>query len=218
MLRIDLFSDVICPWCFIGKRRLERALVKRPNQEVKIQWRAFQLNPDMPHDGMPRQLYAEAKFGGAERARQIYNNICRVAKDEGLDFSFEKIDRTPNTVAAHRLISWATIHDRADTLVENLFLAYFQEGQDIGSIDILEEVTNNSGLDGAQARKYLASEQGKNEVAAETRFAHENGITGVPCFVFNRHYAVTGAQEPEAFFPLLDLDAEEKNRTTSVSY
>ena len=217
MLHIDLFSDVVCPWCFIGKRRLERAIVKRPHQKVKVQWRAFQLNPDMPRDGMLRRHYAEAKFGGTERARQIYNHICGVAKAEGLVLEFEKIQRTPNTATAHRLIHWATTQDRAGALVENLFLAYFQEGRDIGAIDILEEVTNNSGLDGTQARKYLASGQGAHEVAAETRFAYENGITGVPCFVFNRRYAVAGAQEPEAFFPLFDIDAEGAHTTVGVA-
>ena len=218
MLQIDLFSDVICPWCFIGKRRLERALAERPSQPVKIQWRAFQLNPDMPREGMLRQHYVEAKFGGPERACQILENICSVAKTEGLDFAFEKIQRTPNTVTAHRLIQWATLQNCADTLVENLFQAYFQDGQDIGSIDILEEIANNSGLNGLHARKYLASKKGESEVAAETRFAFENGITGVPCFVFNRRYAVAGAQEAEAFFPLFDLDSEKENTTVKVAY
>ena len=210
MVRIDLFSDVICPWCFIGKRRLEKAIAARPDQSVEIQWRAFQLNPDMPRDGMLRQHYVEAKFGGTDRAQQIYANIAEAGRTVGLDFAFEKIQRTPNTVKAHRLIYWATQQDLADPLVEALFRAYFFDGRDIGSIDVLSEVAAEGGLDGAAARQYLASEDGQNEVAAETRYAYENGITGVPCFIFNRRYAVAGAQEPEAFFPLFDLEPDEQ--------
>lgn len=211
MIRIDLFSDVICPWCFIGKRRLERALAARPDREVEIQWRAFQLNPDMPRDGMLRRHYVEAKFGGPERATQIYGSIRGAGAGEGLDFAFDKIQRTPNTVAAHRLINWATQQNNADPLVEALFRAYFFEGRDIGSIGALTEVAADSGLDGDAARDYLETDEGSGEVAAETRFAYENGITGVPCFIFNRRYAVAGAQEPEAFFPLFDLGPEEES-------
>ena len=208
MIRIDLFSDVVCPWCFIGKRRLERAIKARQAQPISIQWRAFQLNPDMPRDGMLRQHYVEAKFGGPERANQIYANIRNSGESEGLDFAFEKITRTPNTVTAHRLISWATTHDKADSVVEGLFRAYFFEGRDLGSIDVLAEVATENGLDGDAATEFLRSQNGFMEVAAETRYAYENGITGVPCFIFNRRYALAGAQEPEAFFPLFDLGPE----------
>ena len=209
MIQIDVFSDVVCPWCFIGKRRLEQAIAARPRQEVTIQWRAFQLNPDMPRDGMLRQHYVEAKFGGAERAGQIHGNITDTGASVGLDFAFDKIQRTPNTVVAHRLIYWATHKGRADPVVENLFRAYFLDGRDIGSIAVLGEIASESGLDGDAAKAYLGSEHGFREVAAETRYAYENGITGVPCFIFNRRYAVAGAQEPEAFFPLFDLEPEE---------
>ena len=210
MIRIDLFSDVVCPWCFIGKRRLEQAISARPDQQVDIQWRAFQLNPDMPRDGMPRGHYVEAKFGGPERAKQIYNSIRDAGESVGLPFAFDKIERTPNTVLAHRLIYWATHQGLADLVVENLFRAYFFDGRDIGSIHVLGEIASESNLDGAAARAYLGDEHGLREVAAETRYAYENGITGVPCFIFNRRYAVAGAQEPEAFFPLFDLQPEER--------
>jgi predicted DsbA family dithiol-disulfide isomerase len=208
-IRIDLFSDVICPWCFIGKRRLERALAARPDRNVVIQWRAFQLNPDMPRDGMLRQHYIDAKFGGPERANQIYGNIRDAGRSVDLEFAFEKIQRTPNTVRAHRLIYWATHQEQADPLVEKLFRAYFFDGRDIGSTGVLTEIAEETGLDGAAARKYLGGDHGQREVAAETRYAYENGITGVPCFIFNRRYAVAGAQDPEAFFPLFDLEPEE---------
>jgi len=206
MTQIDIFSDVICPWCFIGKRRLERALKLRPVQDLTIQWRAFQLNPDMPVEGMSRQAYLENKFGGPERASQIYDNIRRMGDAEGIDFRFDLIQRTPNTVLAHRTINLATARGTADALVENLFNAYFIEGVDIGDLDNLVTIAAASGMDADETRAWLEGKGGATEVLAETRFAYENGINGVPCFIFNRQYAVSGAQEPEAFFPLFDLD------------
>ena len=134
MIQIDLFSDVICPWCFIGKRRLERALNQRSNPDVDISWRAFQLNPDMPKTGMHRDHYLEAKFGGPERAKTIYENIRKTGEMEGIEFKFEKIKKTPNTVLAHRLISWSKDQKISDLVVESLFKAYFYEGRDIGLI------------------------------------------------------------------------------------
>ena len=147
MIQIDLFSDVICPWCFIGKRRLERALNQRSNPDVDISWRAFQLNPDMPKTGMPRDHYLEAKFGGPERAKTIYENIRKTGEMEGIEFKFEKIKKTPNTVLAHRLISWSKDQKISDLVVESLFKAYFYEGRDIGSIEILKEILEDSNID-----------------------------------------------------------------------
>ncbi|WP_193180696.1 DsbA family oxidoreductase [Nisaea sediminum] len=211
MTQIDIFSDVICPWCFIGKRRLERALKLRPVPDLTIQWRAFQLNPDMPVEGMSRQAYLENKFGGPERASQIYDNIRRMGDGEGIDFRFDLIQRTPNTVLAHRTINLATAKGTSDALVENLFNAYFIEGVDIGDLDNLVTLAEASGMDAEETRTWLEGKGGATEVMAETRFAYENGINGVPCFIFNRQYAVSGAQEPEAFFPLFDLDASQKS-------
>lgn len=209
MTQIDIFSDVICPWCFIGKRRLERALKIRPLPDLTIQWRAFQLNPDMPAEGMSRKAYLENKFGGPERAQQIYDNIRRTGDGEGIDFRFDLIERTPNTVLAHRTINLATARGTSDALVEQLFNAYFIEGVDIGDLDNLVALAEASGMDAAETRDWLEGKGGATEVMAETRFAYENGINGVPCFIFNRQYAVSGAQEPEAFFPLFDLDSSE---------
>lgn len=210
MTTIDIFSDVICPWCFIGKRRLERALEQRPLKDLTIHWRAFQLNPDMPAGGMPRKTYVETKFGGPDRARQIYANIRVMGEREGLDFQFEKIQRTPNTVTAHRLIRHATEQGQADALVERLFSAYFTEGLDIGDEETLLALAGEVGMDTNAASEFLVARGGLAEVMAESRFAYENGISGVPCFIFNRRYAVSGAQEPEAFFPFFDLDEDEE--------
>ncbi len=208
MLRIDLFSDVVCPWCFIGKRRLERAMAARPDTPVEIRWRAFQLNPDMPPGGMPRRHYLAAKFGGPERARRVYEAIGRAGASVGLDFAFDRIERAPNTADAHRLVRWAGEEGAADALVERLFRAYFLEGSDIGARDALLAAAAACGLDAEEAGRRLETGEGAREVAEENRLAQRNGITGVPFFVFNRRYAVSGAQEPEAFLPLFDLGPE----------
>lgn len=209
-MRIDIFSDVICPWCFIGKRRLETALRQRPLGNVELHWRAFQLNPDMPVQGMPRQLYLETKFGGTDRARQVYETIRQNGAAEGIDFQFDKIARTPNTVLAHRLIRFASDQGFGDPLVERLFVAYFTEGVDIGDRDKLIEQAIAVGMDAEEVSDFLAGSGGQPEVQAETRFAYENGINGVPCFIFNRHYALAGAQDPSAFFPLFELSLSEE--------
>ena len=209
MIQIDLFSDVICPWCFIGKRRLERALKIRSNPRVDINWRAFQLNPDMPKNGIAREQYIEAKFGGPERAQGIYDNIRRVGETEGLEFRFDKIKRTPNTILAHRLISWSKHLKISDLVVERLFKAYFFEGLDIGSVETLIELLEELEINTEAFKSYIKTDNGIDEVSNETRFAYEHGITGVPCFIFDKKYSVSGAQEPEAFFPLFDLNINE---------
>ena len=206
MIQIDLFSDVICPWCFIGKRRLERALNQRSNPDVDISWRAFQLNPDMPKTGMHRDHYLEAKFGGPERAKTIYENIRKTGEMEGIEFKFEKIKKTPNTVLAHRLISWSKDQKISDLVVESLFKAYFYEGRDIGLIEILKEILEESNIDAESFVRYAKSDEGIDQVANDTRYAYSNGITSVPCFIFDKKYSLSGAQEPEAFFPLFDLN------------
>lgn len=206
MIQIDLFSDVICPWCFIGKRRLERALNQRSNSDVDINWRAFQLNPDMPKNGMPRDHYLEAKFGGPDRAKTIYDNIRKTGETEGIEFEFEKIQKTPNTVLAHRLISWSKDQKKSDLIVESLFKAYFYEGRDIGSLETLKEILEDSNIDTESFVRYAKSDEGIDQVANDTRYAYSNGITGVPCFIFDKKYSISGAQEPEAFFPLFDLN------------
>ncbi|NQW10930.1 MAG: DsbA family oxidoreductase [Alphaproteobacteria bacterium] len=208
-MRIDIFSDVICPWCFIGKRRLERALREKPQEDLEIHWRAFQLNPDMPIQGMPRQAYLDTKFGNKERATQIYETIRQNGAREDIDFQLDKIQRTPNTVKAHRLIRFASEQGMADPLVERLFTGYFYEGVDIGDADRLADLAEDAGLQRGEVAVFLESSEGTADVLAETRFAYENGINGVPCFIFDRHYALAGAQEPEAFFPLFELARNE---------
>lgn len=201
-MHIDIFSDVICPWCFIGKRRLSRALAAESGVAVTKRWRAFMLNPDMPPEGMDRQTYLALKFGGPGHAKRIYDNVLQAAETEGLALNLDKIVRTPSTVKAHRLIRWASDTGDADPVVEGLFRAYFMEGRNIGDPVELADIAGAAGFDAADARAMLDGPDGEAEIAAEDRSARRVGINGVPCFIFDGQYAVSGAQEPEVFAPL----------------
>lgn len=205
-MHIDIYSDPICPWCFIGKRRLERALAERPGLEVTVRWRAFQLNPDMAPDGMDRGAYLAAKFGGADRAAQVYQYVLAAARKEGLAIDLAAIRRTPNTLDAHRLIRFAGPGAVQDKVVEGLFRGYFLDGRDIGDREVLVAVAADAGLDGPAVSAFLDGDQEAAAVQAEDRRARMLGITGVPCFIFDDKYALTGAQEPAAFLPLFDLE------------
>ncbi len=198
MIRIDIVSDVICPWCFIGKRRLERALAAEAPGSIVVGWRPFQLNPDMPVEGMSRKDYLRAKFGtddGGER----YKHVVAAGLEEGIPFAFERMQRTPNTVRAHRLIRFAERFGAADATVEALFVAYFAGARDVGDLDVLVDVAGSAGLDASEARRYLASDEDDALIRAEDKYARELGIQGVPCFVIERKYMVSGAQPAELF-------------------
>jgi predicted DsbA family dithiol-disulfide isomerase len=206
-MHIDIVSDVACPWCFIGKRRLERALALRPNVVATRSWRAFQLNPDMPAEGISREFFLAAKFGGSRQAARSQAAIAAAGRGEGIEFAFERIRRTPNTLRAHRLIRLAAAEGCGGDVAEALFRAYFIEGVDLGEIDALSEIAGRTGLDRDAARAYLAGAAGTLEVLAEDRRARRLGIHAVPCFVLERGYAISGAQEPEMFLPLFDIAA-----------
>ena len=207
---LDVFSDTICPWCYVGTRRLERALQARPQRDLTIRWRAFQLNPGMPADGMDRKAYIDAKFGGAERARAIYDTVRAAGASEGIAFDFDRIRRTPSTLQSHRLIRFAGGQDRQNETMEALFRAYFTDGRNIGDRAVLAEVAADAGLDRDEATDYLAGDTDAEAVLGEDALARRAGINGVPCFIFNGRFALSGAQEPEAFFQLFDLAREEE--------
>lgn len=211
MMNIDIFSDPICPWCYIGKKRLGEALQQRPDLPVTIRWRAFQLNPDMPADGLDRQSYLQAKFGGPERATQIYDRISRVGREVGIDFRFDLIRRTPNTVPAHRLIRYAQRPDigLADTVTDALFQAYFLDGRSIGDAAALVEIGVEAGIPREPLTAYFETDEDVDEIVAEDTFARRLGIGGVPCFIVDGKYALSGAQEPESFLPLFDMALKE---------
>jgi predicted DsbA family dithiol-disulfide isomerase len=207
-MELDIFSDVVCPWCFIGKRRLEAALADRPQPALEVRWRAFQLNPGMPAEGMERQQYLELKFGGPENAKRIYDQITAVGAEVGIDFDFSRIARTPNTIDAHRLIRMGAAVEREDAVVEGLFRAYFLEGRNIGETGVLVEIADEAGLDRLEAAEYLTGPWERENVEAEDLAGRQAGITGVPTFIVNRKHAVPGAQPPEVLHKLFDLGRE----------
>ncbi|WP_428661577.1 DsbA family oxidoreductase [Reyranella sp.] len=215
MIYVDIVSDTICPWCYIGKRRFERALDLSGRNDIAISWRPFQLNPDMPPEGMTRDDYVRAKFGGGDRPRQIYQAIAESGREAGIEFQFSKIKRTPNTVLSHRLVHWSAKQERQDEVVAELFRAYFEDGLDVGDLEILVECARRAGLDRELARKFLLSEEGRQEVVASDVYARRLGINGVPCFIVNRKYAVSGAQPPSAFVEVFNL--AERDAATSAA-
>ena len=207
-MHIEIFSDTVCPWCFIGKRRLERALAARPDLAPRVTWRAFMLNPTMPPQGMDRREYLAAKFGNDAGARLVYGQVEAAGLEEALAFEFGAIERTPSTVDSHRLIALAAeLGADQDAVVERLFRAYFLEGRDIGDLETLVELAAGAGLDAATARDRLASDAGVEAVRAEDAIAREAGIEGVPMFVFDRRYAVSGAQSPDFLLRVMDQAA-----------
>jgi len=204
-IRIDVFSDTICPWCWIGKRRLERTLAERPDLEAQVVWHAFQLNPDMPEEGMDRREYLETKFGGPERAQAIYDRVAAEGRKESLPFDFERIPRTPNTLESHRLVRWAASQPAGqEPMVEALFRAYFAGGEDVSEPETLVRIAAGAGYDEQAVRAFLASADERGAVWAEDQRARNAGITGVPCFIFDGRVAVPGAVEPEVMLRILD--------------
>jgi predicted DsbA family dithiol-disulfide isomerase len=204
-VHIDIVADMICPWCFVGKRRLEAALAQRPAIAPDIAWRPFQLNPDMPPEGMRREAYLAAKFGGQAHAKRFNQAVVDAGSAVGIPFAFDKIARTPNTLNAHRLARYAQRQGRANEAVDRLFGAYFIEGRDIGDLETLSAIAGESGLDSTDAARFLAGTSERAEVAADDAGARRLGINAVPCFIFAGQYAISGAQEPQFFYPVFDL-------------
>lgn len=208
-MRIEIVSDVICPWCFIGKRRLEQALAKRPDMQFEIGWRPFQLNPDMPREGIDRKTYVETKFGGPARAREIYARVSGEGAKEGIAFNFDGIKRTPNTLAAHSVLRWSLASGVQNELKERLFRLYFLEGRDIGDHQVLSDAAAAEGMDGALVKQLLDEGRDADVIQSEDMMARELGITGVPFFIFERKYGVSGAQPAEALLQVIDKVAAE---------
>jgi predicted DsbA family dithiol-disulfide isomerase len=208
-LGIEIVYDLVCPWCFLGARRLMRTLRRRPDLLFELTWRPFLLNPDMPRLGMARPDYVVRKFGGEDRARRLYASIADIGRAEGVSFRFEKIRRTPSSVDAHRLVRYASRFGRADEMVEALFSAHFTDGRDIGDHSVLLGIAQACGLDPVAVRRFLASDAEADPVHADNLRAHRLGINGVPCFVIAGRHAIAGAQEPEVIERLLDVAAIE---------
>ena len=199
LARIDVISDAICPWCYIGTRQLESALriLDQDQLRFSVMWHPYQLNPDMPAEGVERATYRAAKFGSAERAQAIDQRITETAASVGLEFHLEKLTRTPNTLNAHRLIRFAAQQGVQDSVVEALFKAYFCDGADLGDAELLAAIGGTGGLDPDEVWKMLASEDGKREVLANDQMARNAGIQGVPSFALQGHVLFSGALAAE---------------------
>lgn len=204
-VKINIVSDHVCPWCYIGKRRLEQALAQRPEVTAQISWLPFQLSPDMPPEGKDRREHYESIFG-ADRAREIIEGMRVTGAAEGLDFQTRPGARSPNTMAAHRLMYWAAQLDNADQteLAEKLFVAHHVDCDDIGNPDVLARLAGEVGMDPAAVRDKLQTDADEEEVRAMMERARQMGVTGVPFFIVNERYAFSGAQPPEAIVELLD--------------
>jgi len=214
-MEITIVSDTICPWCFIGKRRLEQALAQRPELHPRILWQPFFLNPDMPTEGMPRQAYLNAKFGGEANARDIYARVAAAGEDTGIEFRFEAIRRTPNTLDSHRLLHWAAARNVQHELAEDLFRRYFQDGEDIGDPAVLAEAAAAVGLDGAQIHRRLAGDEDRDTVLAAAREAQRLGVSGVPFFIFEGRHGLSGAQPAEVLLQVMDRVSRENTASTA---
>jgi predicted DsbA family dithiol-disulfide isomerase len=197
-LSVDVISDVICPWCFIGKRRLEKAIAAHPGA-VEVRWLPYQLNPQMPREGVSRLEYRSQKFGNWERSQQLDAQVAEAGEPEGIHFAFDRIERTPNTLDAHRLIELAGEEGVQDSVVEALFQAYFTDGRDISAPQNLLDVVANAGLDRGKAEDVLTSSDGQQAMSAANELAGRAGIEGVPFFVINGKVTLSGAQPPEVF-------------------
>jgi predicted DsbA family dithiol-disulfide isomerase len=208
-MQIDVYSDIVCPWCFIGKRRLERALVQTNRaKDVPVRWRPFELNPTMTKMGMGRRAYLEAKFGGPSEVKAMQDRVVAVGASVGIDFAFDRIVKTPNTFDAHRLVWFAQQRGRQDEVVEELFHGYFVEGLDIGDSETLTSLAVRAGIDGENVRQMLDTEEGAEAVRQEEVRGHQLGITSVPYFALNGQKGISGAQPIETFVIAIQRGAQ----------
>ncbi len=210
VLTIDVISDVMCPWCYIGKRRLDRALVLAHDVEPVIRWRPFQLDATIPPEGMDRQDYLDKKFG-RDKAAGMYAQIMETGEVEGIAFAFDRITKSPNTIDAHRLIRWAEVGRQQDSVVERLFELYFTEGEDIGEASVLLEAAREADMDVELVAEVLATDKDVDEVHKEIALAHELGVQGVPTFVLDQTHILVGAQRAEVLADALVQISEEPN-------
>jgi predicted DsbA family dithiol-disulfide isomerase len=193
-LQIDIVSDVVCPWCYIGKRRIENALALAPDVPVEIHWRPFFLNPWVPREGISRDEYLTTKFGSVEAYKGIAGRVVAAAGEEGLLYRPDRVKRQPNTIDCHRLIHWAEAQGKSAEMKQRLMELYFREGGDLTDTGVLVQAAADCGLDAAEMRKRLATDEDVELISAQAREASDKGISGVPTFVFAQKYAVSGAQ------------------------
>ncbi len=218
-INVDIVSDVMCPWCYIGKRRLEDALSALPEDlQVDIRWRPYQLDSTLPKEGKDRQLYLSEKFGGSEGAKRAYAAIVEAGLDEKIPFDFDSIAVSPNTLDAHRIIRWSASEAPGiqDRLVERLFKAFFVEGKNIGDNSVLLDEAERAGMDRAVTETLLCGDADRSEVEQEIEIARTMGVTGVPCFILDNKYAVMGAQSADVLANAIRDLAKEKETATAT--
>jgi predicted DsbA family dithiol-disulfide isomerase len=203
-IRIAIISDVVCPWCYIGKRRLERALAARPEVRFSVEWQPFELHPDLPVGGVDRDQLLAAKFGGRANIEAVFRRVADVGREEGIDFHFERMKRVPNTSAAHAALHWSRAHGLQDALAEGLFHATFVEGHDIGDHEVLARLASGVGLPGDELYERLSDGTDLETVRAEARDNRRAGVSGVPYFVLNERYAIPGAQPSDVMVAAID--------------
>lgn len=214
MIKLDIISDPICPWCYIGKSYLDRALAAHPDHPFTIEWHPYQLNPDMAEGGMDRREYLELKFGGQDGALKVYGEIAKTAEAAGLDIDFAAIKTTPNTLNAHRLIHWSGIEGRQAFVVSALFKAYFVEGRDIGAAGVLCNIAGDSGMDADMVERLLATDADLEDIRARDAHSREMGVRGVPTFILNNESVLTGAQPAETWGQVIvDLATQSEPET-----
>lgn len=209
---IDVVSDVVCPWCYVGKKQLDRALTFLPDLDVAVNWRPYQLDPTIPPGGTDRQAYMLAKFGSLERVNQMHEKLEVVGENVGIAFDFAAIKVAANTLDAHRLIRWAANSDlpgTQDQVVQALFRAVFEEGRDVGDHDVLLQIAEEAGLDMPVMAALLPTDADVEAVRSEITVAGQMGITGVPCFLLNQRYALMGAQDAEALVQAIGQVADQ---------
>jgi predicted DsbA family dithiol-disulfide isomerase len=207
---IEILSDTVCPWCYIGQKRLKQALAMRPSVTYDLQWRPFRLDPTMPAEGLDRDAYLIAKFGTLERADRNQERVRKAGAEEGIDFRFDRIKRAPNSVNSHRLIRHTQAYGLQEAVVEALYRACFLDGQDVGDIETLADIAATLGLNRADIMNYLAGDADRSQILAEDERARQQGVNGVPCYVIEDRYAVSGAQAPEVFLQIIDLVRQEE--------
>lgn len=216
MIKMDIISDVVCPWCYVGKSYLDRALEARADHPFALEWHPFQLNPDMPRGGMDRREYMELKFGGKEAAVRVHVPLLEVAERAGATLNLDRITRAPNSLDAHRLIHWAGLEGRQTPMVSALFRAYWAEGRDIGDHGVLADIAGETGLDRAMIARLLEGDGDRADIAARDAHARSRGVSGVPTFIIDNRYAVQGAQPTENWLKVIDETTENMKESRDV--
>ena len=204
MLTLDIFSDPVCPWCYIGKTHLDRALESRADHPFIVAWHPFQLNPDMPLGGVPLAPYMEQKFGGPDKAKAAFAHVEQAAKDAGISIDMTRVPRAPNTFNAHRLIHWAGLEGRQTAVVAALFRAYWVQSRDIGDVETLAAIAGEAGLDAAMIARLLASDADEEALLTREDHARARGVRAVPTFIIANQYVLSGAQPPSMWTQVIE--------------